>query len=813
MARHPASFRSVSAHLTARFVSHADRLGSPLRVARLPRGLHPCRSRPATQAPRPSWVMIVLGCLPLLSACDASDWDRHELTGPDANRLISSVEIKPSGAIIAPDEVGEFRAEVKSGRGTTVSRNVTWRSSDASVIQVDASGQVVAVNEGTATLEATHQGVSGSVTVDVKGKVVSIRLNQSSVVLAEGEREQLQATYIYENGAERPAKRVQWRSGDPQILDVDSDGLARGIYEGETWIYIQGRGHELSTDALVRGARVAEVEIGAPRSRIEEGESVQFWADVWDEGGNRLSRPVQWSTSNAAVASVDQEGRVTGRSSGQATITASSGGESDSETIEVVTVSSTSSSDSEGGDSEGGDSESSMEEGRPGEVKDLQVVSAGETSASLRFTQVDDGTGNPAKYDVRYSQKPITWGSATSVAKGTCKVPLSGTAIGQALSCTVEGLQPSTAYEFQLVAYRGTLNEDAVFGSLSNIAGGTTDDAPISVEVLPSGVTLEEDEGKQLTATVTDAYGNELDESVSWSSTRTSVATVSSAGYVKAVASGDTEIRATADGVTGSSQVQVTAIEEETSLSSDDAPSQCTNEPSGFVAIESQPWNEKPPTGGWGASSSVEHRMTTHSDGSAPSSPSRVLRGIFPEGFEGGNAPFSTGYQLEGSNRFPRVYVCQWTKHSSNFVNHPTGSKHLWFMLEGVSAWNGATSVYSAHDGSNMRVQINLQNQPWGNRNLTPNRGTNQYIQDFLGKWVKYEYLLELNRDGAYDGRVRVWINGDLILSYDDVKFLESGDPRYFTRVRWQPTYGGVDHEVPNEQYQDMDHIYISGGS
>ncbi len=241
-------------------------------------------------------------------------------------------------------------------------------------------------------------------------------------------------------------------------------------------------------------------------------------------------------------------------------------------------------------------------------------------------------------------------------------------------------------------------------------------------------------------------------------------------------------------------------------------PAECRNEPDGFVPIESRTWEEKPPSRGWGASPSAERRMAIHVDGQEAGAPTRVLRGVFPPGFGGGNAPFSTGYRLEGAARFPRIYVCQWTRHSSNFVNHPTGSKHLWFMLEGVSAWNGATSVYSAHDGPNMRVQINLQNQPWGNRNLTPNRGSNRYIRDFLGEWVKYEYLLELNRDGASDGRVRVWINDDLILSYDDVKFLSATDPRHWSRVRWQPTYGGVGHEVPYEQYQDMTRIYISGG-
>jgi hypothetical protein len=45
-------------------------------------------------------------------------------------------------------------------------------------------------------------------------------------------------------------------------------------------------------------------------------------------------------------------------------------------------------------------------------------------------------------------------------------------------TCTVAGLAASTTYSFELVAYRGTLKVNAVFGGLSNVASGTTAAAP-----------------------------------------------------------------------------------------------------------------------------------------------------------------------------------------------------------------------------------------------------------------------------------------------------------------------------------------------
>jgi len=122
----------------------------------------------------------------------------------------------------------------------------------------------------------------------------------------------------------------------------------------------------------------------------------------------------------------------------------------------------------------------------PGTVTDLAVVGVADTGVTLAFTEVNDGTGLPASYNVRYQVGTITWGStATSVTRGTCASPLAGTAIGAKRTCTVLGLTPATAYQFQLVAFRGTLNLNAVFGGLSNITGATTAPSATSTDSGP----------------------------------------------------------------------------------------------------------------------------------------------------------------------------------------------------------------------------------------------------------------------------------------------------------------------------------------
>ncbi len=108
------------------------------------------------------------------------------------------------------------------------------------------------------------------------------------------------------------------------------------------------------------------------------------------------------------------------------------------------------------------------------QITNLRVTSIGATDVSLAFTEVSNGAGAPATYDVRVKTPTMDWGTAASVTSGTCSTPVAGTTIGATKTCTVTGLTTTTAYEFQMIPYRGTINVDAVYGPLSNVTGATT---------------------------------------------------------------------------------------------------------------------------------------------------------------------------------------------------------------------------------------------------------------------------------------------------------------------------------------------------
>ncbi len=111
-------------------------------------------------------------------------------------------------------------------------------------------------------------------------------------------------------------------------------------------------------------------------------------------------------------------------------------------------------------------------------IPDLRVTIVNATDMTLALTEVDDGTGQPAKYEVRYATPTINWPTSLAVPSGTCGPAVAGTTIGATLTCTITGLSPTTPYQFQVTPYRGILGSTAVAGPLSNITGATTGGAP-----------------------------------------------------------------------------------------------------------------------------------------------------------------------------------------------------------------------------------------------------------------------------------------------------------------------------------------------
>src|SRR5438132_884609 len=209
------------------------------------------------------------------------------------------------------------------------------------------------------------------------------------------------------------------RVGDSVAVTVRwsaSGGARAGTYRV---IATQSGGTLADTAAVtITTVPVASVTVSPASASVPVGQTVQLTATPKDASGTPLAgRVVTWASSNMAVATVNGSGVVTGVAAGAATITATSEGKNGTATITVTAVA-----------------------GNPGTVNNLAVAGVTGTYVTLSFTEVGDGTGQPAQYDIRYAAGTLAWSSATDVTLGTCATPVAGSAIGATRSCTVLGL-------------------------------------------------------------------------------------------------------------------------------------------------------------------------------------------------------------------------------------------------------------------------------------------------------------------------------------------------------------------------------------
>lgn len=83
--------------------------------------------------------------------------------------IVGSVSVEPAEATLQLEGTQQFAAVVRDLHEHPVSASVVWSSSDERVATVDATGLVTAVAQGTATISATSDRITGTATIVVEG--------------------------------------------------------------------------------------------------------------------------------------------------------------------------------------------------------------------------------------------------------------------------------------------------------------------------------------------------------------------------------------------------------------------------------------------------------------------------------------------------------------------------------------------------------------------------------------------------------------------------------------------------------------------
>ena len=314
--------------------------------------------------------------------------------------------------------------------------------------------------------------------------VAFVTLSQPAAEMIIGEFITLKATISPSNATER---EIMWASSKQSVASVDQTGKVVSIAEGTSTITATAGGKLGSCVVTVsKGVvEVSSINFDKTGVSLKVGETVTLTATVKPD--DATDKTVTWSTSDASVATVS-DGVVTAIKLGSATIRAKAG---DKEATCAITV----------------------------EATPVTSVTLDQTSASLKVGETVSLTATVKPDDA--TDKSATWSSSnTSVATVSSTGVVTAKSAGSAIITvtTKDGSKTATC-------------SVTVKAKTVSVTGVSLD---------YTSLTMTEGETQTLTATISPS--NATDKSVTWSSSNTSVATVSSAGVVTAKAAGTVTI-------------------------------------------------------------------------------------------------------------------------------------------------------------------------------------------------------------------------------------------------------------------------------
>ena len=241
--------------------------------------------------------------------------------------LATSLVLLPGSSTLQVNATRQLNVALTGANGQSIAgRLVTYSSSNASVASVNASGAVVGVAIGRATItgESPLDQVTGTATIDVVPvSVAQVLITPPGAQTAyQGLTLQLAATLRDASGTILTGRTVSWTSSNQSIASVTSGGLVTGVALGQVQITAESEGVTGSTTVTVAPRPVATVGLAPNPASVKVGSSIQMTLDLRDANGNQLTtagRSVVWDSSNKPVANVS-DGVVTGFATGTANI-------------------------------------------------------------------------------------------------------------------------------------------------------------------------------------------------------------------------------------------------------------------------------------------------------------------------------------------------------------------------------------------------------------------------------------------------------------------------------------------------------------
>jgi uncharacterized protein YjdB len=415
---------------------------------------------------------------------------------------VTGVSLGKAATTVYAGEVEDLTYTVSPDNATNT--NVVWSSSNTSVATVDGNGRVTGVAAGTTIVTVTSSDdgrfyANCVVTVSTQTVAVTgVALDRSTVTVYTGDTETLICTVSPDNAAN---KKVVWSSSAMSVAPVDNKGRVTGVAAGTATVTVTSEDGEFtaSCTVTVQAPEVAVTGIALSRTTatVYTGEAVELSHTV--APANASNTKVVWSSADVSIATVDGNGRVTGVAAGTTVITVTSSGDGQFYANCAVTV--------------------------QDPAVAVTGVSLSKTATTVYADEFEDLTHTVTPADA--TNKNVVWSSAnTSVATVDGNGRVTGVAVGTTV-ITVTSSDNGRFYANCVV----TVKNPTV--------------AVTGISLDKTSLTLSVNGSEDVTHTVTPL--DATNTNVTWSSNRTSVATVDNTGRVTGVAAGTATVTVTTD--------------------------------------------------------------------------------------------------------------------------------------------------------------------------------------------------------------------------------------------------------------------------
>ena len=255
------------------------------------------------------------------------------------NVPLKSIEIEGKEKELYLDETTDLTVKYNP-TDTTVEKNVTWESLNPEVATVK-DGKVTAVKKGTATIKATVAGKEARYEITVKQHAKEIVVSKDELTLLQGKEDTVTAKIDPADHDDGDAT-ITWKSSDDKIATVEN-GTVKALKEGTATITVEAafkNGRKLTKEisVIVKANHIKTVSLDQTNIELNKGDKssqlkTSYTLDYPEEKCDD-DTTVKWTTSNDKVATVD-DGVVTAVGAGEATITATIAGKKATCTVKV----------------------------------------------------------------------------------------------------------------------------------------------------------------------------------------------------------------------------------------------------------------------------------------------------------------------------------------------------------------------------------------------------------------------------------------------------------------------------------------------